>query len=62
MTDYWTPPLSAEGSEEVREEQNNRPAETQQRIEYLERIRAARRNRETEDTRHSIGDRPRSRN
>ena len=61
MEDYWTPPLSSEGSEEVREEQQTRPKETKQRIEYLERIREARRRYEGNETAEAIGDRPRRR-
>jgi hypothetical protein len=61
MEEYWTPPLSDEGSDEVREEQQTRPKETKQRIEYLERIRAARRNHEGNEAAQPIGDRPRHR-
>ena len=41
MSDYWTLPLSEEGTKEVLEERETRPAETAQRLRMLDRVRDA---------------------
>ena len=41
MEDHWTPPLSAEGTQELIDERDERPAETPQRLELLRRVREA---------------------
>lgn len=43
MQDHWTPPLSEEGTREVLQERDERPAETEHRLRMLERVREARR-------------------
>lgn len=46
MEDHWTLPLSEEGTKELLREREERPAESEQRLRLLERVREAVRSRQ----------------